>query len=80
MKRVSVERASLATCITQAQRERLLITKNGKPVAVLVGIEGQDGEQLGLSASPTFWKMVESRRKQKTTTRSQLERKILRSR
>ena len=80
MRQISVERADLATCVTQAQRERLVITKKGKPVAVLVGVEGQDREQLGLATSAAFWKMIERRRKQKTMTRSQLERKVAKAR
>jgi prevent-host-death family protein len=80
MKQISVERANLAACVTQAQRERLVITKKGKPVAVLVGVEGQDSEQLGLATSASFWKMIERRRKQKTLSRAQLERKVLKAR
>lgn len=62
MRQISVERADLATCVTQAQRERLVITKKGKPVALLVGIVGQDREQLGLATNARFWKMIERRR------------------
>jgi hypothetical protein len=46
MRQINVERADLAKCVSQAQRERLVIAKKGKSVAVLVGGEGQDREQL----------------------------------
>ena len=49
-----------------AQRERILITRNGEPVALVVGIENKDEEDFRLQTSPEFWRMIEERRREPT--------------
>lgn len=46
-----------------AQHERILITKDGEPFAVLAGIAYKDEEDCRLEASPEFWRMIEERRR-----------------
>src|SRR5207248_9797529 len=43
-------------------RSRIVITRAGKPSAVLVGIESYDEEDLRLASSPEFWRLIEERR------------------
>jgi len=74
MKTVGLEQASLHTCVKDAQHERVVITQNGKPVALIVGVEGMDEEQLELSNSDAFWRLITERREQKTISRVELER------
>ncbi len=76
MKMVSLEQATLDTCVNEAQHERIVISRNGKPIALIVGIEGMDEEQLRLGSNDKFWKLVAERRKQKTMSRAQLEQQI----
>lgn len=76
MKKVGIEKASLDACIKEAQRERVVITRNGKPVALIIGVEGMDEEQLQLGSSDKFWKLITKRRAQKTISRAELERRI----
>ena len=76
MKTITIEQAKLDTCIEEAQRERLLITRDGKPVALIVGVEGMDEEQLQLGSSDRFWELIAERRKQKTLSRVQLEERL----
>jgi len=76
MRQISVERADLESCVSRAQRERLVVTRKGKPVALVVGVEGLDPEQVDLGSSDRFWKLIRRRRKQKTITRAQLEQKV----
>ena len=76
MKVVSLDQADLDSCITDAQRERVVITRNGKPVALLVGIEGMDEEQLQRASSDRFWKLIAERRAQRIINRAELEQKI----
>jgi antitoxin (DNA-binding transcriptional repressor) of toxin-antitoxin stability system len=64
------------TCLSEAQKESVVITRNGAPVALLVGVEGLDLEQVELCQSSSFWKLIRRRRKQKTLSRRQLEAKI----
>jgi antitoxin (DNA-binding transcriptional repressor) of toxin-antitoxin stability system len=59
-----------------AQRERVVIRRNGKPVAMVIGIEGMDEEQLQLGSSDKFWRLITERRRQRTLSRSALEKKI----
>ena len=60
----------------QAQQERVVIMRKGKPVALVVGVEGMDPEQLELGSSTKFWKLIARRRKQKTISRAKLEKKL----
>jgi antitoxin (DNA-binding transcriptional repressor) of toxin-antitoxin stability system len=76
MKTVGIEQATLDTCIQDAQRERIVITRSGIPVALIIGIEGMDEEQLQLGSSDEFWRLIAERRRQKTVGRAELEEKI----
>jgi prevent-host-death family protein len=51
---------------TMAHGERAVITRAGRPVAVLINIEGYDDEDLALVQSANFWRLIDSRRKEKT--------------
>lgn len=53
-----------------------MVVEHGKPVALIVGIEGLDGEQLELASSRRFWSLIEERRRQRTLTREELERTV----
>ncbi len=76
MKTIGLEHATLDTCVKEARRERVVITRKGKPVALVVGVGGLDEEQLQLGSSEKFWTLIEGRRKQKTISRAELERRI----
>ena len=45
-----------------SQQDRVVITRRGKPAAVMVGVEGKDWEEVALQTSSTFWKLIEERR------------------
>jgi antitoxin (DNA-binding transcriptional repressor) of toxin-antitoxin stability system len=76
MKSVRLESANLQSCITAAPHDRVVVTRQGKPVALIVGVEGMAAEQLQLGSSHKFWKLIESRRGQKPITRGTLEKKL----
>jgi hypothetical protein len=76
MKTVEVGDSDLETCIGDARSERVVITREGKPVALVVGVEGLDEEQVRLGSDPEFWRLIESRRAQKTINRAELERRL----
>lgn len=78
MEKVELKKTDLAAVIQGAQHERLVITRNGKPVALVVGVEGMDKEQLELGSSDKFWKLIEERRGQKTISRSELDQRLKR--
>ena len=53
---------NLDAVLSSVQGERIVISRHGKPCAVLVGIEDYDAEDLRLSSSQGFWRMIRSRR------------------
>jgi antitoxin (DNA-binding transcriptional repressor) of toxin-antitoxin stability system len=69
MKRVALEQLpqEIAELITSAQHERVVITRDGQPYALMVGVENKDEEDLGLEFSPEFWRMIEERRRSKAS-------------
>jgi hypothetical protein len=76
MKTVRLEDATLDRCVNDAQEERVLLTREGHPVALVVGVDGLDEEQVLLSSSPEFWKLIEESRRQKTISREELEQRL----
>jgi hypothetical protein len=76
MRKIGLERADLETCVSEARREWLVITRKGKPAALLIGIEGMDMEQVQLGSSDRFWKLITKRRGQNTISRTKLEQKL----
>jgi len=63
-------------CVDDAQEDRVVVTRRGKPAAVLVGVEGADWDAVVLQTDPAFWKMVRARRKQKTLSLDQLRARL----
>ena len=76
MKTVPVEDATLDRCVAEAQQEKVILTRNGHPIALIVSVDGMDEEQIRLSRSPEFWKLIEESRRQKTISREELERRL----
>jgi prevent-host-death family protein len=79
MKEVTLEELSRETSalLDAAQRERLVVTRNGKPLAVVVGIENKDEEDLRLEASPAFWRMIEERRREPTVSLGEIKAELM---
>ena len=79
MKVVSLRdaKSSLSEFVRQAQRDRVLITKHGRPAALVIGVEGEELEDLLTMANPRFWEMIESRRrKTKTVSIAEVRRRF----
>jgi len=76
MKTIKLEQIKLELYINNIRHERVVITRKGKPLALLVGIEGLDEEQLQLGSSDKFWKLVGKWRKEKTISRAELEQRL----
>lgn len=68
MKSISVRdlQKAIKRCVDASQEERVVVTRNGKPMAVIIGVEGQDWETIALQTNPAFWKLIEKRRQEKT--------------
>ena len=60
-------KSGLSATLEDAQRERVLITRNGRPCAIVIGVEGRDLEDVMLMSNPRFWRMIEASRKDPKT-------------
>jgi len=78
MKTITVRdlQKKIKECIDEAQGDRVVITRRGKPAAVLVGVEGDDWETVILETDPKFWKLIQQRRKQPTISLEQLKARL----
>ncbi len=76
MKVIGIEQANLEACVRDAQHDRVVLMREDKPVAVLVGVKGLDLEQIELGHSDEFWTLMRQRRQQKTMTREKLEERL----
>jgi prevent-host-death family protein len=76
VKTVGIEQATLDSCVREAQDDRVLITRGGRPVAIVVGLADFDEEQIRLGLSDEFWKMISARRREPAITRAELERRL----
>jgi antitoxin (DNA-binding transcriptional repressor) of toxin-antitoxin stability system len=73
VKKVRLETTTLDRCVDNLKRNRVLVTRNGDPVALIIGVEGLDEEQVELGSSEKFWRLIAARRKEKTISRAELE-------
>jgi hypothetical protein len=76
VKTIQIEQATLDDCVRDARQDRVLITQNGLPVALVIGLEGLDEEQMQLGSSDQFWKLIAARRTQQTIDRATPEREL----
>ena len=63
-------------CVDLSQTERVVVTRHGKPAAVLVGVEGKGWENIVLETSPPFWQLIEKRRKQRSLSLKELKARL----
>ena len=68
---------ALSAYVDQAQQDRVLVTRHGRPAAIIIGVEGEDFEDLMTRAEPKFWQMIEARRKAAKTVSSEEMRRRL---
>lgn len=78
MKEISIQQlpATLRALVEACPQERVLITRKDKPIAVLVGIENKDEEDIALERDADFWKMIHERRRQKTIPFEQVKKRL----
>lgn len=72
MKTLDVAHAGIETFLDAAKEERVVLTREGKPVALLIGL---DEEQQDLGSSEEFWNLIIERRRQRTISRAEMERR-----
>lgn len=67
---------SLSDYVTQAQKDKIVITKHGRPSAILWGVEGRDFEDIVYMTSRGFWRTIAKRRRSKPMSWKEAKRKI----
>jgi len=65
MKRLKIQdaTASLADYVRDVDKEPVIVSRKGRPVAALVSIENADWETTSLSTNPRFLALIERSRK-----------------
>ncbi len=78
MKTVSVRslQKRVKECIDDSQQQRVIITRHGKPAAVLFGLEGEDWESVVLETDPEFWRRIQERRAQVAIPFGEMEKRL----
>jgi hypothetical protein len=76
VKTVEIQQTSLDACVNDAQSERIVVTRGGHPVALVLGVQGLDEEQIALGTSDKFWRLISDRRKEEALSRDSLEEKL----
>ena len=67
----------LSAYVEKAQRERVLVTRRGRPAALIIGVVGEDFEDLMTRSDPEFWRMIEARRRaSKTISSDEMRRRL----
>lgn len=61
-------------CVDASQRGRVVVTRHGVPTALIIGVEGSDWETLALQTNPSFWRLIEQRRKDRTVSLDEMKR------
>jgi prevent-host-death family protein len=63
-------------CVDDAQRDRVIVTRRGKPAAVLVGVQGEEWDTVVLQTDPRFWRLIRARRRQPTMSLAQVRKRV----
>jgi prevent-host-death family protein len=78
MKTVTIRdlQKKLKESVDAAQSDRVVITRQGKPAAVLVGVEGLDWETVVLETNAAFWRLIDKRRKQPIVSLTEMRKRL----
>ena len=63
-------------CVDMSQQDQVVVTRRGKPAAVMVGVEGKDWEDVVFQSSSVFWKLIEERRNEPTMSMKELRARL----
>lgn len=63
-------------CVDMSQQDQVVITRRGKPAAILVGVEGKGWDDVVLQTSSRFWKLIEERRRESTLSMKELRTRL----
>jgi antitoxin (DNA-binding transcriptional repressor) of toxin-antitoxin stability system len=76
MKSIDIHSTNIDACVKDAQSAPVVVTRGGNPIALVVGVQGLDEEQVELGVSEKFWNMIAARRTEKKIDRATLENRL----
>src|SRR4051812_2775258 len=77
MRKITVEKLrGVAALLDQAEDEQVLVTRGGRPVAVVTHVGRWDAEDWSYATDPEFWKLIRGRRKEPTVSFEQTKSEI----
>jgi prevent-host-death family protein len=78
MRETTVEQMTknVAKVLKDAQADRVLVTRSGKPVAMVIGLDNYDEEDLHYMNDEAFWAMIQERRKEPTIPFAQVKKEF----
>ncbi len=62
--------------VDAAQSDRVVITRHGKPAALIIGLEGADWETVVLETNAEFWELIQQRRRQPTVSLEEMKQRL----
>jgi len=68
--------AGLGQILAAARNDRVLLKRGGRPIALVIGVEDKDEEQIELENNPHFWAMIERSRHEPTIPFEQVRAEI----
>ena len=63
--------------INASQSEGVVITRNGRPASLVIGVEGSDWEDLVIQSDPSFWRSIRERRREKSISAAEMRGRLL---
>ena len=69
-------RKKILLCTEISQKEHVVVTRHGRPAAVVIGVDGRDWEDVLYQTSPAFWKMIETRCCEKSIPASEMRKRL----
>ena len=78
MKTINVRdlQKKIRQCVDLSQRDHVVVTRHGRPAAIVIGVEGKDWEDVFLQTNASFWKMIQKRRTEKTISLAELRTRV----
>ena len=63
--------------VNASQSEGVVITRNGQPASLVIGVEGAAWEDLVIQSDPSFWKSIRERRMEKSISAADMRNRLL---
>ncbi len=78
MKSVSLRelQKKVKECVDDAQLDRVVVTRRGKPAAVFIGVENRSWDEVISKSDPAFWKLIHARRRQPTLSIGEMRNRL----